>query len=183
MTQDVQVAGPKYRPRHRRAPGRSRRRRLGLLVAVLLLTGAVATVGSFWLRGYRIYVVHTGSMEPTYLPGDLVVDRPAPHVRPGEVITFRHSDLTTDVVTHRVTAVTPAGLIHTKGDANRSADVWEIRPDQVQGRVTLHVRGLGYLAVYLKQPAGLGSLITALLAIVLLWGLFFPTEPRPQPAA
>jgi signal peptidase len=181
MTEYDRVAGPKHRPRHRRARA-SLRRRLGFTLVLLLLTGVVATAGAFWLQGYRIYVVHTGSMEPTYMPGDLVIDRPAAHVRPGDVITFRHSDLTTDVVTHRVTAVNPNGLIHTKGDANTSADVWEIRPDQVQGRVRLHLRNLGYLAVYLKQPSGIGSLVTALAAIVLLWGLFFPSEPEPQAA-
>lgn len=182
MTERAQVAGPVHRPRHRRArPGV--RRRLALALALLLMAGAAATIGTFWLQGYRIYVVHTGSMEPTYQPGDLVIDRPVSRVRPGEVITFRHSDATTDVVTHRVTAVSPAGLIHTKGDANATADVWEIRPDQVQGQVSLHLRGFGYLAVYLKQPAGLASLITSLLAVVLLWGLFFSPEPDPAAAA
>jgi signal peptidase len=181
MTEHVRVAGPKLRPRHRRAR-LSLRRRLAVAAILVVLTGVGGTVGAFWLQGYRIYVVHTGSMEPTYMPGDLVIDRPAPHVRPGEVITFRHSDVTADVVTHRVTAVTPQGLISTKGDANRSADAWQIRPDQVQGRVTLHLHGLGYLAVYLKQPSGLASLVTALLAIVLLWGIFFPADTGPQPA-
>lgn len=38
---------------------------------------------------------------------------------------------------------------------------------------------LGYLAVYFKQPAELASLATVLLALVPLWGLFFPLEnPR-----
>ncbi len=153
-------------------------RRIALLAAALLVIGVVATGLTFWLQGYRMYVIHTGSMSPNYRPGDLVIDRaPTGHYRPGEVITFRHSDLTSDVVTHRVTDVTPAGLIHTKGDANRTADVWSIRPDQVTGSALLNLHGAGYLAVFMQQPAGIASLATGVLAIILLWGLFFPADP------
>jgi signal peptidase len=153
------------------------KRRRGLIVASLLVIGLVATGLAFYVKGYRVYVVHTGSMEPNYRPGDVVVDGPPPaHVHRGEVITFLHSAYTDDVVTHRVVGVTPQGLIHTKGDANRTADVWDIRPDQVQGRVRFKVPGLGYLFVYFREPTGIASLATGLLAIVLLWGMFFPAE-------
>jgi len=174
------VAGPAHRPRHSRVPVRTAvgRRRVSLAAVLLLLAGLVALGATFWHEGYRIYVVHTGSMEPTYRPGDLVIDK-AVHgtVQRGEVITFRHSDLATDVVTHRVVGVSSTGQISTKGDANRSADAWRIRPDQVQGRVAFRLRGLGYFAVYLRQPAGVASLATALFAIAALWSLFFPSPP------
>jgi signal peptidase I len=142
-----------------------------------LISGAIV-----WTQGYRVYVIHTGSMSPTYQPGDLVIDRPAqPRYHAGEVITFRHSSQTNDVVTHRITDVTPAGLIHTKGDANRTADVWDIRREQVRGSVALKLSGLGYLAVFLHQPAGLGSLALSILALALLWTLFFPAQTDAAP--
>ncbi len=135
----------------------------------MLVSGAL-----LWHAGYRAYVVHTGSMSPVYVPGDLVIDAPAPNrVRPGEVITFRHSALATDVVTHRVVTVTRQG-IHTKGDANRSVDAWTIRPGQVRGRVISRIPYGGYVAVFLQRPGGVASVATSALAIVLLWGLFFP---------
>jgi signal peptidase I len=122
------------------------------------------------------------------MPGDLIVDRPPTgHYRPGQVLTFRHSDLTTDVVTHRVTAVTPSGLIHTKGDANRTADVWQIRPDQVQGSVMFRVKALGYVLVFLRQPTGAAATLALVVALVLLWQLFFAGTGRevtdPDPSA
>jgi signal peptidase I, archaeal type len=184
------VARPEYRPRHSPAPAgvRRRRPRVGTIVVAVLVAALAAVVLTFWQRGYSLYLVHTGSMVPTYDPGDLVLDGPpSGHYKPGEVITFRHSAFTTDVVTHRIVAVTPSGLIHTKGDANRTADVWQIRPDQVQGTAVARLRGLGYLVVFLRQPAGIGSLAAMVLAIVLLWGLFFgerdgPSDaPRTQP--
>jgi signal peptidase I len=150
---------------------------LACAVLVALISGAV-----LWTQGYRGYVIHTGSMDPTYRPGDVVIDRPNQHrYHAGEVITFLHSSQTTDVVTHRITDITPAGLIHTKGDANRTADVWDIRPDQVRGNVTFGVRGLGYLLVFLHQPAGVASLAFAVAAVAFLWTLFFPPQASDGP--
>jgi len=178
----VDAAGRPWPSRHARLRAQRakrvklrRRIAIGLIAFVLLGIGGVAA--NFWMQGYRLYVVHTGSMTPTLVPGDLVIDRPAKNLKPGEVITFRHSDLTTDVVTHRVTEVTAAG-IHTKGDANRTADVWTIRPDQVKGHVVVTLHGFGYLAVYFQQPTGIASVATALIGLLLLYGLFFPSTPE-----
>ena len=150
-------------------------RRISRVITGLALVGIVSAVVWFFASGHRAYVVHTGSMSPTYKPGSLVIDAPAHgNYHPGEVITFRHSALTTDVVTHRVTDITSTGIIHTKGDANRTADVWDIRPDQVRGTVITGLPFAGYVVVYLQQPAGIGSVVTALLGLILLWGLCFP---------
>jgi signal peptidase len=165
-------------------------RRIGGVALACAVLAVVTSGALLWAHGYRVYVVHTGSMSPTYRPGDVVVDRPPqPNYRAGQVITFRHSPVATDVVTHRITDVTAAGLIHTKGDANRTADAWDIRPGQVRGSVVFGARKLGYLLVFLRQPAGTASLACALLAVLLLWRCFFPAaidpagmSPRRQPA-
>jgi signal peptidase len=152
----------------------------GLIVlAILGMAGTAITLHGL---GYRMYVIHTGSMSPTYRPGDVVIDRPGhgPY-RAGQVITFLHSDAARDVVTHRITDVTPAGLIHTKGDANRTGDVWDIRANQVQGRTIAGVPGLGYLLIFLKQPTGALSLACAVLCCLLLWTIFFPSTAREVP--
>ena len=70
------------------------------------------------------------------------------------------------MVTHRVTEVTGAGLIHTKGDANPTADVWDIQPAMVRGSVAWRVPRLGYLLVFLSQPAGIGALACCLVRVV-----------------
>ncbi len=150
------------------------------IVLALMLATLVATVGAgvwLWQSGYRAYVVHTGSMSPTYRPGSLVIDGPAKgNYHPGEVITFRHSSYTTDVVTHRITDITNTGLIHTKGDANRTADVWDIRPSQVRGAVLGGIPLAGYVVVYLQHPLGVASVVTTFIALLLLWDLWFPAE-------
>jgi signal peptidase len=151
-----------------------------MLVAGLCCAITVAGVQA-WHSGYRLYIVDTGSMSPALVPGDVALDGPAKgNYHPGEIITFRHSDLTTDVVTHRITDL-QSGVIHTKGDANRTADVWGIRPNQVQGVYVLKVSRLGYLLIFLRQPAGV-VLVAGLLALIFGWGFFFPSSKKKAPS-
>jgi signal peptidase len=160
-----------------RAQRRFRWRQAAFALAALLALGVIGTAATLYAQGYRAYVVHTGSMSPTYRPGSLVVDRPADgHYHRGQVITFGHSEGSDDLVTHRVASVTPRG-IHTKGDANRTADPWTIPTDQVRGTVIARLPYLGFLMVYLRQPRGVASVATISIAVVLLWGLFFAPEP------
>jgi signal peptidase I len=147
-----------------------------LLACALLATILAGTVGigaHFWERGYRVYVIHTGSMMPTFNPGGVVIDRPPGKLHVGEAITFRHSDLSTDLVTHRLKAIQDGALI-TKGDANPTADPWRIRPDQVRGAVSSYVPDLGYVLIFFKQRAGVAAVMTAAISVILLWSLFFP---------
>lgn len=166
------------KPHNRRSRARWLRRIAWGLISVALL-GAVATGAVLWHQGYRVFVIHTGSMTPTFAPGDVVIDRPASaHYRVGEVITVRHDGLSSDLVTHRIHDITAAGLIHTKGDANKSVDASAVLPTQVQGSVITGVTGAGYVLVFLQQPTGIWALATSLVALMLLWRVFFPT-PAP----
>jgi signal peptidase len=156
-------------------------RRIAISVIVVALAGLAATGVTLWHKGYRAYIVHTGSMVPTLNPGDLVVDKPVTTLHKGEVISFRH-DLTPDVVTHRIRWYSH-GVISTKGDANATKDAWFIRPDQVQGTEAVNLPKLGYVAYFFKQKAGVAAAMTALLALIMLWGLFFPAQVATAAAA
>ena len=147
------------------------------LLLVTVLIAAMATAGVLaWTGGYHLYIVNTGSMAPALVAGDAVLDGPPKGAyRPGEIITFRHSNLTTDLVTHRVADLEP-GLIHTKGDANRTPDAWDIRPDQVQGVVAMQLPGLGYVLIFLKKPIGIASIFVGGLALLLIWRLVVPAK-------
>jgi signal peptidase len=153
-----------------------KRMRWALLgVAVALLAALGVTAASFF-SSHHLYVIHTGSMLPGYQLGDVVVDRPGDgHYAPGQVITFRHAeDSGDDLVTHRIVSVRADGGIITKGDANQTADPWMVAPADVVGVAQTHVAKLGYVIVYLRQAGGIASLATSVLAVVLLWHLFFP---------
>jgi signal peptidase I len=148
------------------------------LIALLVVAFLVGTAAVVWSQiGLQAYVVRTGSMSPTIQPGDAVLDTAGhPDLRRGEVVTFRLAD--GGLVTHRVHAIR-GDAVKTKGDANRTPDPWTVAPDQVVGTVRHTLPRMGYVMVYLQQPAGIGSLVSALLALFLAWQLFFGSDTRP----
>lgn len=134
----------------------------GLLV---LVVGGVAATRA----GYRLEIVRSGSMVPSFSPGDAVVIGPVTGpVVAGQVVTFLHSNRSDDIVTHRVTDVTASGVVHTKGDANTTADVWDIRPEQVVGVQRFVVPRLGWAIVFLRDPHGLAAALLLLAALALV---------------
>lgn len=96
------------------------------------------------------YTVLTGSMEPTYPPGTLVVVKSVDpeEIHAGEVVTFQLESGESAVATHRVVEVSHEldgdVLFRTKGDANDAVDAEPVRPAQLKGRVWYSVPYLGH---------------------------------------
>jgi len=157
-------------------------RRLTAFVIVASVVGTIAcTILLAWSHGYRMYVVKTGSMEPTIAPGDVVVDRaPDKGYSPGEVITVQIS-AAGDLVTHRFRGKDAQGRLHTKGDANQKPDVWALSPNLVHGVVQHVVPKMGYLVVFMRQKEGIAGVMTSALSVFLLWGLCFPETATERP--
>jgi signal peptidase len=100
---------------------------LGLAVLVL----ATVTLGPR-LGLFQVETVLSGSMEPRFVPGDLIVVRPEPleDVRAGQILSFHAPTPDHRVETHRVVRVIHPGpnpIIVTKGDANSAPDPWQAR--------------------------------------------------------
>jgi len=140
-----------------------------------LLVGVGGASAILWHDGYRMYAVQTGSMSPNYPPGDAVVVRPVSTVRTGDVITFQPKPGFT--VTHRVQAITPEGIV-TKGDANRTPDLWHLKPDQVVGRAVVHIPMGGFVMFFFRQPTGSVGAVMFLIGVVCAWNLFFGEPPK-----
>lgn len=143
-------------------------------IAVLLVAGAV-----LWTSGWRMFIVHTGSMTPNIPSGDLVIDRPATSVHVGDVITF--DKVPGQYTTHRVAAITPNG-IRTRGDANPSDDFGYVTKSQVSGRVVAAVPYAGFAAVFFRQPAGIAGVVLIMVAVWLAWSLSVGRESEPVAA-
>lgn len=173
--------------RGRTEPGHSRGRLLlrglgrGLSAALHLLAGvafalATATVGSlawFNLHHEQLLVVTSGSMVPTFNPGDAVAIRPIrpDQLRPGMVVTFRPVVHATEPTTHRVRAVVhkPYGdFIQTKGDANATPDANFTAVGNVQGVMVRVLPGAGRWLVFYQSPRGRALILGAPLLMLLL---------------
>jgi signal peptidase len=132
------------------------------LFGVIALAFIAAAAGALYVirvRSGRILSVQSGSMVPTFHKGDLVETIPVPEfgLRPGDIITFVSPKDAKVTLTHRIVqtpSVTNGYKFVTKGDANMGADS-PIDPTLVVGRVEHHIPKLGYLADFVRTPAGL----------------------------
>jgi hypothetical protein len=111
----------------------------------------------------------------------VVIDGPAKSTyKPGKIITFRHWNLTTDVVTTASPSCVTGSL--TPRVTRAAADVWDIGPNQVQGIFVMKLPHRGYLLVFLRRPAGVASLVIGGLALMLRWGLRNPSTQKRAPS-
>lgn len=169
-------------------------RRLGAVaaqLAFLLALAALVGLGLLPRTGwYRPVTVLSGSMQPAFSPGDMVVVTPEPvsAVRVGQVISYRIPVGDHHVQSHRVIAVTRRDgqvSVRTKGDANAAPDPWTAT---LHGETVWHVRTvlpkLGWIVFWLRAPlvhqltVFLAPLLLALLAVLHIWRR--PAERRPE---
>jgi signal peptidase I len=157
----------------------------------LVILAAAAAVGMGVLPHlgvYRTMTVLSGSMVPTFRPGDMVVVRPEPmrDLRVGQVIAYQVPIGARQMETHRVIRIvrgrgTNHPVIQTQGDANGAPDPWTA---QLHGttawRLEAVVPKAGYAVNALRGR--FFQLLTivvvpALLAIVALRRLWAPPTP------
>src|SRR5262249_42862971 len=114
--------------------GTARRRELARAAGQALLVGSGAVLMVLGigprLGAYRTLTVLSGSMRPTFNPGDVIVVRPLPlhALRVGDVITYSVPIADRRVETHRIIRIVHGGAnptVITKGDANNAPDPWE----------------------------------------------------------
>ena len=142
---------------------------LGLILAASFWL----VISKVWLKtpvpsvlGYAPVYVLSGSMEPTFSAGDMIVIRPQKEYRPGDVVTFQSGG---ELVTHRIISESREGFT-VKGDANNVSDEEKVPREDVRGKLVLVLPRLGTAAAFLRTRRG----VLLLLAVVLLaaWQTF-----------
>ncbi len=133
-------------------------RRFVAQVLSVALLGTVVLAGLALIvvpkaTGSRPLTVLTGSMTPTYMPGDVVIVRrtDADNLQIGDVITFQAVSDDPRLTTHRIksVALTSDGRQYvTQGDANGAVDPAPVKPEQVRGTVWYSVPYVGYAATW-----------------------------------
>lgn len=121
------------------------------------------------LFGYSQLVVTSGSMEPAFSAGDMIVIHEEDDYDLGDIVTFRNAD--GDLVTHRIVASTEGQFI-TKGDANNVEDIDLLSPEQIVGRLVAYVPFVGSLLLFFRTPAGIGALVVLGFLLIELPSLF-----------
>lgn len=121
------------------------------LLALFAFILVLATI-LLHLFSWSPYIVLSGSMEPSISTGSLcLVDEKVAYekIEVGDVIAFRLGDTDT-LVTHRVKAITKAGL-ETKGDANEVSDGISTTKENYVGKTVMSIPYGGYVIAFFQQ--------------------------------
>lgn len=134
-------------------------------VAVLLTLGLV-------MAGVRPLVIRSGSMEPSYRVGDvvLVASEQAGDIRSGQVVTRFDAPEAADSLTHRVRHVTRNGdsvLVETRGDANDTSEVWSVPATRQVAVVVASVPAIGLPLTAVRSSVGWAVVVGALVLMVI----------------
>ena len=146
----------------------------GVTVSLLLPVATFLVVAL--VVGWRLQVVESGSMEPVYPVGALVIVRPVDpsDVRVGMPLAFEPDD-GRPLVTHRVIEVLErsSGLMfRTQGDANARPDPDAVPARAVRGQGAWAIPQLGRVVQWLAWPRGFLLLVLApgvMLAVTEAW--------------
>ncbi len=126
-------------------------------ILTTLLWGAPAPI-----FGYTHSIVLSGSMEPAFSAGDLLIFREEQSYAPGDVVIFQTPDGA--LVTHRILREEEGGYV-TMGDANNTED--GLQPyASIRGRMVAILPSVGHALLFLRTPYGIIFLIAAGVALL-----------------
>lgn len=120
------------------------------------------------LGGATTFIIVSGhSMEPDYLPGDLLVARKgAPTV--GDIVVYRPgAEYGNAKVVHQIIGGDGAAGWEMKGINNTWVDQWHPTNAQVVGTVVVHFPSFGAFGVILLSPYIWGALVVIAIALML----------------
>ncbi len=115
--------------------------------------------------GYTIFQVVTGSMEPTIMTKDIVVEKITKDVKQDDIITYKYKD---DYVTHRIINQDD-GYFITKGDNNNAEDQ-PVPIENVVGKVIFIIPNVAVWVKVIKTPQ---VIVAVVLTIIVFKLLFF----------
>lgn len=138
----------------------------------VLATLAIMWLSAQWLFHLKILSVQTGSMRPSFSPGDaLLLQRIQPsQLQHGTIVSYRSSRSPNELVTHRLVRV-GQGSFQTKGDALTIPDP-VVRDSLLVGRVTAVLPGMGRLLNWLRSWPGLIAFVYVPVGMVVAGELY-----------
>lgn len=175
MTEQMNHSTAKQNRNKSRKQGKQIVRRLILIIVGLILglnlylANAGGILGNKLPMpfGYGLANVLSGSMEPTFSKGSLLLVKQTEEVQSGDIIVYQSKQ---ELIVHRVIELDQqTGTVVTQGDANNVADD-PFDQSQIKGKVIGWIPLLGNVAAILKKP--LAVIVILILAFVLIEGSF-----------
>ena len=152
---------------------------LGLILFIVIVTVGITIIYKSYSEpneipsvfGWKPFIVLSGSMEDTIMPGDLILTKEIDvlELKEGDIISFRTNKYT--VITHRIINIVDEEgerKYYTKGDNNDAADSDLVCNDQIEGIYRYRIPKLGEIALNLQKPVVIVICIALPLIIVLI---------------
>ena len=145
-----------------------------LLVSALVLTLSLASqdTGSPNLLGYTLNAIQTGSMEPEFYDGDLLIGKTTDidgTYNKGDIVFFESSYKGEDGISykmvkcHRIVKTKDDNGIKyylTKGDNNNVNDAEKVKYEEIEGKYITKFVCIGYLVNFLNTTEGFIILVS-----------------------
>jgi len=157
------------------------------LIALWALAAVGIACGLVWgataVGIIKPLIVISGSMEPGIMTGDLIIDTrvSVDDLAAGDVVSLP-SDLTGDLVTHRIEAIEPdengGYTVTMKGDNNTYSDALDYSVSGEVWQPSLQLSGWGSAVMRMTTPAVAAPLFAGLLGLL---GLTMLTPPSIRP--
>ena len=145
-----------------------------LRIVLLIICGTVIGVNAYMMNakslvgnqlpmpfGYGAAVVLSGSMEPEFSKGDLIIVKETEDFTLNDIVVFEDG---ASLVVHRIIGEGKDEIV-TKGDANNVADE-PISKTAVKGKVLFWIPGAGNLVSFFKTPVGIIIVVAAAILLV-----------------
>lgn len=149
---------------------------IGVLVSVAVIMfftfQSKMTSGKSSIAGYKIFVVLSGSMEPTLHTGSVVAVKPIDITKLSvkDIITFKGFENSNVLLTHRIVAINQGKQLTfvTRGDANDANDPALVPAEDVIGKVSISIPYAGYLMEFARSKEGFLVLVIIPGALIII---------------
>ena len=111
--------------------------------------------------GYGAAVVLSGSMEPEFSEGDLIIVNETDVYEINDIVVFQDGN---SLVVHRIINI-EGETITTKGDANNTPDE-PINVSTIKGKVLFWIPSAGSVVGFLKTQVGVLCIVAAAIALI-----------------
>ena len=150
---------------------------LGILILILIVMLSLIVKSRLYpdeipgLFGYKPLIVASDSMQPNIISGDLVIVKQidAEKLMTGDVIAFKENNGT--VTVHRIVdMITSKGEVYfeTKGDNNTTTDAALTAGENVVGKFSSRIGGLGDIILVIASPLGFAVLLLSTMLLFLI---------------
>ncbi|MFR7591071.1 MAG: signal peptidase I [Longibaculum sp.] len=147
------------------------------LLAILIFVILILAISQYVLQkfppdifGYAPVDVLTGSMEPVFSPGDIIVIKKNTDYEINDIVTYTYQDT---LITHRIIGKVAEGYI-TKGDANNVPDTELVNDNQIVGKYLFAIPFIGLLRIWIRSP------IVIILILLIIVGIYFYSRRKEE---